>query len=72
MINSRLEKIRQWIVVVCFAIAASIFWGAVVAAAVRYALGIEGGQALLFVGFPVAILFLIYLVPKLREVMGFK
>lgn len=72
MINKRLEKVRQWIVVICFALAASIFWGAIAAAAVRYALDIDAGRALLVVGCPVALLMAVYLAPKLRRIMGFK
>lgn len=72
MITERIEKARQWAKVLCLALSAGIFWGAVAAAVVRYALDIDGGQALLFVCLPIAVLFTVYMVPKLRKILGFE
>lgn len=70
--RSSLEKMRQWIVVVCFTLSASIFWGAIAAAVAKYSLGLSPGWALLSVGLPVGIGLGVFLLPRLRSQLGFR
>lgn len=72
MVSERFEKIRQWIVVIGFSTAASIFWGAIVAAIARHALNIDSDNALLFVGGPIAVLLDIYFIPRAGKYFGFR
>jgi Na+/proline symporter len=62
-----LEKLRQWIVVVCFSFAASVFWGMVAAGLARYFFGISEELSLLAIGLPVGLGMGIYLLPKIRR-----
>ena len=58
---------RKLLIASCFTVAASIFWGAVVAAGVRYAFRLNPGTALLSVGLPVALAFAVFMFPRLRK-----
>jgi hypothetical protein len=67
-----LEKIRQWIVAVCFTLAASIFWGAIAAAIAKYSFEISPGLALLAIGLPVGIGMGVFFLQRLRGQLGFR
>jgi hypothetical protein len=69
---SSLERIRQWIVVVCFTLAASIFWGAIAAAVAKYFFDISPGLAILSIGLPVGVGIGVFLLPRLRSQLGFR
>lgn len=70
--RSSVEKIRQWTVVVCFTLAASIFWGAIAAAVAKYFLDLSPGWALLTIGLPVGIGMGVFLLPRLRNQLEFR
>jgi hypothetical protein len=67
-----LEKIRQRITVVYFALAASIFLGAIATAAAKYSFGLSPGWALLAIGLPVGISMGVFLLPPLRSKLEFR
>jgi len=67
-----LEKIRQWIVIVSFTLAASIFWGAIAAAIAKYSFDLSPGWALLAIGLPVGVGMGVFLLPRLRRQHGFR
>lgn len=52
--RDNLEKLRQWVVVVGFTVAASGFWGMVAAGFARYFFSLSEELALLTIGVPVA------------------
>ena len=70
--RSSLEKLREWIVVVCFTVAASIFWGAIAAAVAKYFLDPSPVLALLSIGLPMGVGMGIFLLPRLRNHLGFR
>lgn len=63
----QMEKMRKLFITACFTVAASTFWGAVVAAGVRYAFSFNPSVALLSVGLPVALAFAAFMFPRLRK-----
>ena len=65
-----MEEIRKRVVVVCYTLTASIFWGSVAAIAIRYAIGIDPGMALLAVGLPVAIAVSVFIYPKVCRIIA--
>lgn len=69
-----LERIRKWVALSAIAITGMIFWGAVAAGIVRYALGFTAENALIFCGVPTsAMAFLYFYVNrhKLSRAAGF-
>jgi len=71
MYSSRIAKVRQSIVIICYTLTASIFWGTVGAALVRYAFKVEPGYAMVIVGIPIGTAVAAYLLPKMRKLLGF-
>lgn len=71
MLRYQLERIRKWIVIIGFSTAASMFWGAIIAAAVKYMLHIDGHDALVFIGVPIMVLLDIYFIPRAGKYFGF-
>lgn len=70
--RTSIEKIRQWIVIVSATLAASIFWGAIAAAVAKYSFGLSPGWALLSIGLPVGVGMGVFLLPRLRNQLGFR
>ena len=68
------EQVRKWITLSCISLAASIFWAAIIAGAVRYIFQITEENAFFFVLIPASGLMIIYFYcsqNKLAHVMGF-
>lgn len=55
------KRIRKYVALVSLSLAASIFWGAVVAGALKWVFDLGEVNALLFCGFPTAMMCLLYL-----------
>ena len=71
MFANRIEQFRQWVVIICYTLTASIFYGAVAACLVRYVFEVEPLLAVVFVGIPVGAAFATYMLPKMRKWLGF-
>jgi hypothetical protein len=71
MFVNRTEQFRQWIVIIGYTLTASIFWGTVAAGLVRYIFEVEPGYALIFVGIPIGAAIAVYMLPKMRKLLGF-
>lgn len=68
------EQVRKWIAFVCISFAASVFWGMVVAGAVRYIFEISQEGAFFFVVIPTVLAFSVFFIvirERLFNAMGF-
>ena len=54
------ERIRKWVALVSLSLAASTFWGAVIAGVVKWTFDLSEVNALIFCGLPTAEIFLLY------------
>lgn len=68
--SRRLGRIRFYIAIAGLGVGAGIFWGAVAAVVARLAFGVEEMHAWLFVGLPVAVVFLAWIWKKLPGLLG--
>ncbi|MDQ2988040.1 MAG: hypothetical protein M3R60_02930 [Pseudomonadota bacterium] len=69
------ERIRKWIVLISVSLAASIFWGAVVAGLAKYAFRLTEEKAVFFVLVPTSAMFLLYFYSvrqKISRALGFE
>jgi hypothetical protein len=65
-----LNRIRFYIAIAGFGLGAGIFWGALAAVVAKLAFGIGEMHAWLFVGLPVAVVFLAWIWKKLPRLLG--
>lgn len=65
-----LERLRYYAAVIGFGLGAAIFWGTVAAVAAKLSLDLEEMHAWLFVGLPIALLFLLAIWRKLPGLLG--
>ncbi len=61
--SSKLEKARQWIVVVFFSFAASLFWGVAFTLLLKYLAGIDDEDTLLWISLAAALVICAFIFP---------
>lgn len=54
------ERIRKWVALVSLSLAASTFWGIVIAGIVKWKFDLSEVDALVFCALPTAVVFLLY------------
>lgn len=64
-----LDRIRFYLAIGGFGLGAGIFWGTLAAAVAKLTFGIEEMHAWLFVGLPVAVVFLAWIWKKLPRLL---
>jgi membrane protein YdbS with pleckstrin-like domain len=68
------ERIRKWVAVISLTLTAAIFWGAVAAGLVKYALGLSSEHAFALLVIFASVIFLVYFYfcrHKLARAAGF-
>lgn len=67
-----INLIRYYVIVIGFALTGALFWGVFAAVVARLAFDMDEARAYLFVGLPVAILFVAWIWKRLPKALGLK